>query len=119
MKKTHALLIAAAVGIAAAFGLVAATRTAHLGTTAAQGSAVSSAQIARRSRALDRMEAALRAQLGQKPPALPALPAAAAAPAPQRVMYVRPAPVIKHVPRPGGHDDEHEREHEAGGEFDD
>ena len=36
MKRSHAFLIALAIGVAAVFGLVAATRTAHLGSNATQ-----------------------------------------------------------------------------------
>ena len=80
--------------------------------------------IAKRNAQLDRFEASLRAELRKHPPAVPKLPplpvaglAAAtpsAAPAPaaapaasQRVVYVRPAPIIVHKHRAGG---EHESE---------
>lgn len=117
MKRSHAFLIALAIGVAAVFGLMAATRTAHLGSTATQATTISSAQIAARNRALDRMEIALRKQLTQKPPALPALPAAAPQQQ-QRVLYVRPAPIVHIVHRPGGEHEADGAEHD-GGEFDD
>ncbi len=145
MKKRHALLIALAVAAAAVFGLVAATRTVHLGSSSSRAGSVSKAQIAARNRQLDKTEIALRKALSQKPPKLPALPAAparaqspavaavtpAAAPAPraQRVIYVRPAPIVRHVARSGEHEVEHESGHGAeyraagesqgGGGFDD
>lgn len=140
MKKHTAVLIALAVGVAAIFGLVAATRTVHLGSASSKASTVPDAQLVARSRALDRMEIALRKELARKPPKLPPLPTAgsgtatagpsvsaaprAQAAQPQRVIYVRPAPIIRHVPRAGGHEDEHEGEYRAdgsheGGEFDD
>ena len=72
------------------------------------------------------MEVALRKQLA--PPKPPALPAASPAPravirhrsrTQQRVLYVRPAPIIHIVHRHGGeHEGERRRTHEGGG-FDD
>ena len=61
-----------------------------------------SAQIAHRTRALDRTEAALRKALSQQPPKLPAAPGGDARPggrarsrrAAGRVVYVRPAPIV-------------------------
>ena len=96
MKRSHAFLIALAIGVAAVFGLMAATRTAHLGSTATQATTISSAQIAARNRALDRMEIALRKQSTQKPPALPALPAAAPQQPQQRVALRPPRPDRPH-----------------------
>ena len=116
MKRSHAFLIALAIGVAAVFGLMAATRTAHLGSSATQGTTISTAQIAARNRALDRMEIALRKQLRQKPPAVPALPAAA--PQQQRVVYVRPAPIVHTVHRSGREHEAEGAEHDRG-EFDD
>jgi hypothetical protein len=119
MKRTHAFLIALAIGVAAVFGLMAATRTAHLGSNTTQARTISGAQIAARNRALDRMEIALRKQLTQKPPALPPIPTAAPRqPQPQRVLYVRPAPIVHIVHRHGGEHEAQDAEHEGGG-FDD
>jgi hypothetical protein len=140
VNRKHAFSISLAVGVAAVAGALAATKTIHLGQNAAVQSKTPSALIAQRTKALDRTETALRKALKQKPPALPPLPSLpstvaaagppASAPAPpaqeQRVVYVRPAPIIRHVPRAGGHEAEHEGEaeseggsHEDGGEFDD
>ena len=116
MKRTHALLIVLAVAMAAIAGTFAALRSSQLRANAAPK--VSAAQIQRQIHSLDRTEAALRAQLRRKPPALPALPhaipqatlsapaaaappALASAPAP-RITYVRPKPVIRIVHRHGG-----------------
>ena len=116
MKRTHALLIVLAVAMAAIAGTFAALRSSQLRANAAPK--VSAAQIQRQIHSLDRAEAALRAQLRRKPPALPALPhaipqptlsapaaaapsALASAPAP-RVTYVRPKPIIRIVHRHGG-----------------
>jgi hypothetical protein len=117
MKKIHALLIALTLAVSAGLGLAAATRTAGL-RTGATSTQTQTASIVARSHRLDRVEAALRRALRDKPPALPAVPAAgrrvAAAPAPQ-VVYRRPAPivVVKHASH---HDSEGEREAEGGGD---
>jgi hypothetical protein len=141
MSRKHALTISLAVGAAAVAGTVAATKSVHLGHASTAPAKSSSALIARRTKALDRAEIALRKALKQQPPKLPPLPAMLPAPAPapaagspiaatapaqqpaQRVVYVRPAPHIVTVHRAGG--GEHESEHEAegsshdGGGFDD
>lgn len=119
MNGKHAVTISLAVAVAAMTGTFAATRTVHLGRPAAAQPAATTTSVARRTRQLDRAEIALKKALDQKPPKLPPLPAAltsgatATAPAPtqQRVLYVRPAPVIRHVHRPGG--GEHEGDSEA------
>jgi hypothetical protein len=137
MRPRHAAVISLILALAVGAGAYAAQRT-----TAAAASAQATAgakdvakQVARRTRALDRMEASLRRALRQRPPALPRLPrykaihlaprttaapsAAVAQPAPppaapaappappvQRVITVRPPPVIVTVHRHGGeHDD--------------
>ncbi len=131
VNKKHALAISLAVGVAAIAGTVAATRTVHLGAGTSTVPA-SSTVVAQRAKALDRTEIALRKALAQRPPKLPPLPAKiqgsgtpagaplAAAPS-QRVVYVRPAPIIRHVHRTGGDDHEAEgsSEHEGGEGFDD
>ena len=110
--------------MAAVAGTYAALRSSQLRANAAPK--VSAVQIQRQNQALDRAEAALRAQLRRKPPALPPLPrpasqsapgtaaarggpalAAAAAP---RVTYVRPKPIVHIVHRHGGEHGEHEGE---------
>jgi hypothetical protein len=119
MKRSHAFLIALAIGVAAVFGLMAATRTTHLGSNPTKATTISSAQIAARNRALDRMEITLRKQLTQKPPALPPMPATAPQqPQQQRVLYVRPAPIVHIVHRHGGEHEAEGADHEGGG-FDD
>src|SRR5205085_789366 len=99
MKKIHALAIALILAVSAGLGLAAATRTAGL-RNATPTTATSSGAIAVRSHKLDRVQAAPRRALRDKPPALPAVPAARrpAASPPQQVVYRRPAPivVIKH-----------------------
>jgi hypothetical protein len=116
MKKTHALLIALILAVSAGLGLAAATRTAGLRT--ATSTHTHTASIVARSRRLDRVEAALRRALRDKPPALPAVPGArrpvAAAAAP-RVIYTRPAPIVV-VKHGSHHDSDGEREAEGGGD---
>jgi hypothetical protein len=129
VPRTQSLIVAISLGLAAVFGLIALTKTVHLGRAAA-AKPVSKALIAKRTSQLDRFEASLRAELRKKPPAVPKVPstpipkpAAAApayAPAPaaapaatQRVVYVRPAPIVIHKHRAGS---EHEgSDHGDGG----
>lgn len=108
MKPTHALLIASAVAAAAVLGLLAATRTMQLGK-ASSHTKVAATEIARRNRALDRIETSLAAQSRRKPPALPALPRSIpAAGRPRAVVYVRPKAFVHVVHRQGEHDNEHD-----------
>jgi len=130
MSRTTALVVVLALGCAAVTGTIALTKTVHLGQAAAKPS-VSRAVIAKRKAQLDRFEASLRAQLKQKPPAITKLPptpppasatpaAVASAPAPvaaQRVVYVRPAPIIVHKHRAGGeHEGQDHGDREGGGD---
>lgn len=64
MNRKHALIVAAALGLAALAGMVALTRTLHLGGAAR--TRVPQAQIVRRSRQLDRIEASLRRELARR-----------------------------------------------------
>jgi hypothetical protein len=129
MPRKAVLIVALSLAFAAVTGTIALTKTVHLGQTSAK-SAVSGRLVANRTAQLDRFEASLRAQLRKRPPAVPALPAASptssapavagtaapAAAAPQRVVYVRPAPIVVHKHRAGG--GEHEgadNEHGDGG----
>jgi hypothetical protein len=99
MQRIHALLIALVIGFAALAGTYAATRTANLGAAAQKQSA---AAVAQRQRQLAAGEAALRKALAQPTPPAAARPAAAAATGAQRVVYVRPAPIVIHKHRAGG-----------------
>jgi hypothetical protein len=117
MPRKHTLVVALSLAFAAVVGTVALAKTVHLGR-AASAKPVPRAVIARRSKQLDRFEASLRAQLRRTPPAIPKLPLrpaasatpAASVPAPasrQRVVYVRPAPIVVRKHRAGGeHDSE-------------
>ncbi len=121
MPRKAVFIVALSLAFAAVTGTIALTKTVHLGQAAAKP-AVSTRAIAKRKAQLDRFEAALRAELKRKPPAVPKLPRAArvsAAPAAapalasaQRVIYRRPAPIIIHKHRPGG---EHEGPDQGGG----
>lgn len=134
MPRTQSIVVAISIGLAAVFGMVALTKTVHLGRAAA-AKPVSNAVVAKRNAQLARFEASLRAELRHTPPAVPKVPstpipkpAAAAAPAyapapvaapaaTQRVVYVRPAPIVIHKHRAGG---EHEgSDHGDGGGGDD
>ena len=114
MPRKHTLVVALSLAVAAVIGTVAVTKTVHLGRASAKP--VSRVVIAKRSRQLDRFEASLAAALKRTPPGIPKLPPApsvlaargASAPAAaQRVVYVRPAPIVVHKHRAGG---EHEAE---------
>jgi hypothetical protein len=115
MSRTAIVIVAAALAFAAVTGTIALTKTVRLGRSATSGSA-SSALIARRTAQLDAFEASLNAQLRQKPPAVPKLPAAqpATRTVPQRVVYVRPAPIVVHKHRAGG--EVEGSDHEGGGD---
>ena len=116
MSRTAIVIVAAALAFAAVTGTIALTKTVRLGRSATNSS-ISSHVIAKRTAQLDAFENSLHAQLKRKPPTVPRLPAAqapATQAAPQRVVYVRPAPTVVHTHRAGG---EHEgSEHEGGGD---
>lgn len=116
MARKHTLIAALALGLAAILGVVALGRTLGLG---AASSNTSGAVIAKRTHQLDRFEAALRKQLK----AAPSVPAVAppAAPGAQRVLYVRPKPIVVTVHRAHSGDDRYEAlsGHDGGGEADD
>ena len=120
MARKHTVIVALALAFAAVAGMVAATKTVRLGHAS---STSSSRLVAKRTAQLDQFEASLRAQLRRMPPAVPKLSKApklaaattprAAVPAAQRVIYVRPAPIIVHKHRAGG---EHESERSSAGD---
>jgi len=111
MTRINSLLIAVLIGFAALAGTYAATRTTQLGAAAQKQSAV---QLQQRTRQLAAGEVALRKALAQSPAPSARIAAAssvvAAAPsarpavaaAAQRVVYVRPAPIVIHKHRAGG-----------------
>jgi hypothetical protein len=117
MRRTHALLISLLLAAAVVLGGFAAIRSTQL---SAQSSTprVDTAQIARQNAALDRAEAALRAELAKRPPAVPALASAPKAAAPQTVVYRR-APTVVRVIHHHGDDGEHGGDHEGGEGLDD
>jgi hypothetical protein len=115
MNKTHAAIVALLLAVAAVLGVLAATRTVGIGSAA--GPQAFSATIAARAHRLDRVEAALRKALRDRPPALPPVLAtpgvSASAPA---IVYRRPAPLV--VVRHSGHHDDGEG-HDQGDGSDD
>ena len=107
MNRRHAVLVALVLGAAAAFGAFAATRTANLGAASRKAS---DARIIAQERQLTAAERALKKALAARPhlPAPATVPATVPAAAPaalpaqaQRVVYVRPAPIIIHKHRAG------------------
>jgi hypothetical protein len=138
VPRTQSLIVAVSLGLAVVFGVIALNKTVHLGQAAA-AKPVAKSLIAKRTAQLNRFEASLRAQLRKKPPAVPKVPktpiatptasapaaapaapaAPAAAPAPaasQRVVYVRPAPIIVHKHRAGGGESEGSDHGDNGGD---
>jgi hypothetical protein len=101
MARKHAILVTLVLGLAAVLGTMALGRTLGLGTAASKAN---DALISRRTKQLDRFEASLKRQLAVKPVALPATAETpiASTRAPQRVVYVRPKPIIIHRHRAGG-----------------
>jgi len=97
MSRKHLFAIVVLLGAAAVAGLLALSQTRAAATQA------SSAQIAAKSRSLDRLEASLRRSLAQRRPRPPEIPVAAES-AP-RTIYVRPT-AATHSPT-GEHEDEH------------
>jgi hypothetical protein len=99
MKRVHVITVALLLGVAAVLGVVAASRTAAV--RVASHSNNSNVEVAARAQRLDRVEAALRKALRDRPPALPRLPSTQSpATASAGVVYRRPAPIVvlKHAP---------------------
>ena len=119
MNKVHVTVVALILGVSGALGLAAATHTSGLRSTSASPKA-SNAAIAARARQLDKVERQLARALRNKPPALPAVPASSTPSRSQRprVVYRRPAPVVLVSSRGHEESEDHESEHEHGGEDD-
>jgi DMSO/TMAO reductase YedYZ molybdopterin-dependent catalytic subunit len=98
MNKRHALLIALVLGVAAVLGAHAALRTTHLGAASRNATA---AQLARREHRLNADEATLKRALTDRH-----APTASLTKRPQKVVYVRPAPIVIHKHRSGEHNDD-------------
>jgi hypothetical protein len=116
MARRHTFVIAAMIALAAVSGAVALSRTLGLGAASRHPN---DALIVARTQQLNRFERSLHRQLANAPKVPTAAPAVSAQPAPvQRVVYVRPKPIIVHKHRAGGeHEAEQGGEHEGG--FDD
>ena len=111
MHKVNVFLIAGALAVAAVLGATAALRTTSLGRA---HRASADAAVVARANQLDRFEAALRAQLAKRPPALPAV-TRAAPPAPSpRIVYRRPPAIV--VVRHTHHGDDGASESAEGGD---
>ena len=115
MSRKHTLVVAIALGLAVLMGALALTRTAGRGASS-KPPRVSNAVIAQRARQLDRFQASLQRELAKRPPALPVANMPAPSSGAQRVVYVRPKPIIIHKHRAGG---EYEAEGHDGGGSDD
>jgi hypothetical protein len=118
MKRIHITLVAVLLASVAILGTRAITSTSGLGQQAKSATTVSTPELDKRSRILDRTEQELARALAERPPALPKLPSPSAAgvalPA-QQVQYVRAAPIIRRVARPGGGEGDDRNENERGG----
>jgi hypothetical protein len=101
MSRTHLFAVVVLLGAAAFAGVLALTRTGQVGATPEPAS---SAQLAAKTRSLDRLEASLRRSLAAR---TPSQRAAQETPS-QRTVYVRAA--SPQTPA-GEHDDEHGDEH--------
>jgi hypothetical protein len=129
MPRKHIAIVALSLAFAAVVGTIALAKTVHLGSASAKP--VPHALIVKRTHQLDRFEASLMAQLKRTPPPVPkvapvpassaasASPAAAvsasAPPSTQRVVYVRPAPIVIHKHRAGGGYESDSSDHGDGG----
>lgn len=102
MPRKHLFTIVVLLGAATVAGVLALTAPRQLGASTTQAS---NAELAARSRSLDRLEASLRRSLAKRPPAVPAVGRRAA---PQRTIFVRPA--AGSVSQETEHEDEHEDE---------
>ena len=99
MTRTHTFVIVVLLAAAAVAGLLALTRTTQ---QSASASPALDAQIAARTRSLDKLEASLRRSLAKRTPALPAARAGTPAQAP-RTVYVRSSAT---PPAHAGHESE-------------
>ena len=109
MPRKHLFAVVVLLCAAAVAGLLALTRTTGAGATAAPAT---SASVAARSRALDRLEASLRRELAQRPPRLKALDhASTPVAAPPELVYVRRSAAAA-APH-GEHEDHESDEHES------
>jgi apolipoprotein N-acyltransferase len=98
MDRKHATRIALLLAVAVIAGLFAAVRTA--GLAGASHEAATTALVQARTAQLDRVESALRRQVAAANTALSAArPAATPAAGATRIVYVRPAPIVKVIHR--------------------
>jgi hypothetical protein len=103
MNRKHVTGIALLIALAAVAGLLAVARSA--GLTGASGSAATTALVQARTAQLDRYESALRkrvASVDVLAAGSPAVTPTTAAPVAQKVVYVRPAPIVRTIHRSNG-----------------
>ena len=103
MSRGHLFSLVVMLGAATVAGVLALTSTGRLGASSTQAS---SAEVAAKSRSLDRLEASLRRSLAKQPPPLPAVGTAGRS-TPQRTIFVRPTAGSAQT---ASHEDEHEDE---------
>ena len=104
MNRKHATGIALLIALAAIAGLLAVARTS--GLAGASGSSATTALVQARTAQLDRYETALRKRVAAVDAQLTGSTGAVtdAAPAAQKIVYVRPAPIVRTIHR--SHDGE-------------
>lgn len=99
MNRKHATGIALLIALAAVAGLLAVART--TGLAGASGSSATTALVQARTAQLDRYETALRDRVAAVDAQLAGSTGAVSgtAPAAQKVVYVRPAPIVRTIHR--------------------
>ena len=111
MNRKHATRIALLLALAVVAGMFALVRT--TGIASSNSSAATAALVLARTKQLDRYEASLRSRIDQIN-AAPATQSARIAPAAaqaQRIVYVRPAPIVRTLQPSGEREDS---DHEEG-----
>ena len=105
MNRKHATGIALLIALSAVAGLLAVART--TGLAGASGSSATTALVQARTVQLDRYETTLRERVAAIDAQLAGSTGvvSGAAPAAQKVVYVRPAPIVRTIPRSQGGDD--------------
>ena len=101
MNRKHVTAIALLLALAVVAGMFALVRT--TGIASSNTRAATDALVQARTRQLDRYEASLRSQIDQvnATPSTQSAQTAPAATAAQRIVYVRPAPIVRTIQRSG------------------
>ena len=113
MNRKHATGIAFLIALAAVAGLLAVART--TGLSGASGSSATTALVQARTVQLDRYETTLRERVAAIDAQLAGSTGvvSGAAPVAEKVVYVRPAPIVRTIPRSHDGDDEGGSEEES------